>query len=63
MSKRLKSIKPKDQRDLTELWQSNMRKDQDPTSSPNPQKASTAKKRTPPSTEQPEGKRSIKGQG
>ena len=48
MSKRLKSIKPKDQRDLTELWQSNMRKDQDPTSSPNPQKASTAKKRTPP---------------
>ena len=51
MSKRLKSIKPKDQRDLTELWQSNMRKDQAPTSSPNPQKASTAKKRTPPSTE------------
>ena len=62
MSKRLKLTKAKDQRDLTELWQSNMQKDQELNDTPSPQKPQSVKKRTPPSTEKPTCKRSVKSQ-
>ena len=62
MSKRSKLTKAKDQRDLTELWRSNMQKDQELNDTPSPQKPQSVKKRTPLSTEKPTCKRSVKNQ-
>ena len=43
MSKRSKPTKAKDQRDLTELWQSNMQKDQELNDMPSSQNSSLKK--------------------
>ena len=59
MSKRLKLKKPKDQKDLTDLWKSNMNLLHNTVSTPEHPDTKVKKKRTPPSTEFLKLKRSL----
>ena len=59
MSKRLKLKKPKDQKDLTDLWKSNMSLSHDTASTPEHPDMNIKNRRTPPSTERPKLKRNL----
>ena len=62
MNKQPKLKKPKDQKDLTELWDCSMNRSQQDSKTPMAQKANkprSTKKRTPPSAEKPKLKRSL----
>ena len=59
MIKRVKLKKPKDQKDLTDLWGSNMNLSNDTSSAPEHPEMNKKKKRIPPSTEHPKLKRSL----
>ena len=59
MIKHAKLKKPKDQKDLTDLWKSNMNLSNDTLSTPEHSETNKKKKRTPPSTERPKLKRSL----
>ena len=59
MIKCVKLKKPKDQKDLTDLWKSNMNLSNDTSSTPEHPEMNKKKKRTLPSTECPKLKRSL----
>ena len=59
MIKHVKLKKPKDQKDLTDLWKSNMNLSNDTSNTPEHPETNKKKNRTPPSTEHPKLERSL----